>query len=487
MKLQVLFLFLVSLILHGCKVGPDYVSPVVFVPESYVEDQPCETEVVEDEDLVHWWSTFNDPFLDELLETAIDENFDYKIALEQVYQARSQYWIQFTQLLPEFDASATGSHYKISESFVTSPAATAAAAGTISPVQNFYQVSLAAIWELDLFGKFRRSADASYDLWEATVDEMRGVKIMVISQVAEIYATICSFQQQRDIAMQVLAVDEELLALAVVRCEAGLADLQEVELATAQQEADLAQLHVIESALKQSIYSLAVLLGCLPETLPVEFEEIRPIPQAYGKVPVGLPSELIRRRPDIQAAERQLASATEMIGVAVANLFPSVSLTGSSSSFASNPLQGANVGFSSDDIKKLFLPASLIWGIGATAVAPVFDFGKRFAAIDVQISLRNQAYYAYQKTVILAFQEVEQTLQAYFNEEVRQQALQRQLQANGRVLELTTDLFQAGLAAYTQVLDAKEVWLASLNAATQSQQALTADLIAIYTALGGDW
>lgn len=489
------------LFLAGCKVGPDYHPPSTIVPTEFNENEFDMTIEVEDEDLIHWWSTFNDPFLDQLLETAILQNFDYRIALEQVYQARSQYWVQFTQILPELDADSTASHFRVSRSFGTrsnsdsTPAAGAsstiaapsASTAAVSPIQNFFQFGLAAIWEIDLFGKLRRSADASYDLWQATAAEMRGVKIIVLSEVASTYAVICSYQLKKYITEQVVSLDEELLALSQVRFEAGLAPQQELESTLAALVADKAQLSLVQAALKQAIYSLAVLLGELPETVINDFEIARPIPRAEGMVPVGLPSDLLRRRPDIQNAERQLAAATEQIGVAVASLFPSLSLTGSSSSFAANPLQGANIGFSSDSLSKLFRPASLIWGIGALVTMPVFDFGKRNAEINVQIALRNQAYYAYQKTVISALQETEQALEVYFNEERREKSLDKVVQSNWRTLSLTSDLFQAGLANYTQVMDAKEIWLASLNNLTDSQEALTVDLIAIYKALGGDW
>lgn len=493
MKPSLLFIFLSFLFLSGCKVGPNYHPPAVYLPEDYIEDQQDKTFEVEDENLVHWWSIFNDPFLDLLLDTAIVQNYDYRIAIEQVYQARSQYWVQFTQILPEFDATNVDTRFRVSRAFRTSNdsiannVAASNATTTLSPIQNFFQVGLDAIWEIDLWGKFRRAADAAYDLYEASEDEVRGVKITLISEVVNTYAVICSYQKKKDIAEQNLNLDMEIVTLSRSRLEAGLTDQQEVETSLAALEADQAQLTIIEAALKSTIYSLSVLLGNLPETVIGDFLIERPIPQAEGKVPVGLPSELLRRRPDIRAAERQLAAATEHIGVAVADLFPTLSLTGSSSSFAANPLQGANIGYSSDRFNKLFHPEALIWGIGAFITAPIFDFGKRTAAIDVQIALRNQAYYIYQKTVLAALQETEQALEIYFNDEIREKSLYIEAQANWRILVLTKDLFQAGLANYTQVLQAKYIWLASLNTLTDSQQALATDLVAIYKALGGDW
>ncbi len=490
MKERVLLL-LIAFSLSGCKVGPDYRQPEVILPNSYVEDLKDQTVEIEDIDLVNWWKTFNDPFLDNLLDIAINRNFDFKIALERVFQAKAQYWIQFVQILPEFDATAVGSRFRTSQSFgsraIPAVPTPTAATTTISPFQNFYQTGLSAIWEIDLFGKFRRAADASYDLWQASEDDMKGVKIVVITEVADTYATICALQKTLNIANQVLELDNDLLLLAKSRFDAGLANTQEVETAIASLEADRSQFSLTEALLKQSIYSLSVLLGMLPEDLIGEFQIEREIPRSYGKIPVGLPSDLLRRRPDIRSAERQLAAATEEIGVAVADLFPTLSLTGSSSSFASNPLQGANVGVSSDTLNKLFKPASLIWGIGGFVTMPIFDFGKRQAAIDLQIALRNQSYFNYQKTVITALQETETALATYFNQEKSLHSLERQVKANDNLMMLTKDLYESGLLNYTELLQVKNIWLQSLTSLTNNEKALMTDLIAIYKALGGDW
>lgn len=471
-------------LIMGCMVGPNYTPPHTPMPPIYNEDRTNNTVPNDnDEALVKWWMIFNDPFLDLLLDEAIHNNLDYRIALEQVCQARSQYWIQFTQILPEFDATSTASRFRSSQSFVNSQTAMTG----ISPVQSFFQIGFDAIWQIDLFGKLRRSARSAFDLWEATYDEARAVKIIILSEVANTYSTICSFQKKTNLSRQTVSLDKELFVLASSRFEAGLASKQEVDAIRSTLEKDESNLKTNETTLKLTIYSLAVLLGMPPETIIGDFNIQRPIPYAGDKIPVGVPGDLLRRRPDIQSAERQLAAATEEIGVAVAALFPEISLTGSSSSFAANPLQGANIGFSSSKLNKLFDSSSRIWGIGGLVTMPIFDFGKRSAAIDVQTSLAQQAYLNYQKTVIGALQETEQALVAYYNEEEKLQNLNREVKANYEILILTTDLYQSGLADYSQVLQAKELWLVSVNSLTDSEQALATDLIAIYKALGGDW
>lgn len=479
---------LFCLLLTGCKVGPDYHPPDTPMPSSFSEDRCGETCAISDEDLIEWWTFFNDPLLNQLLEESICGSFDYRIALAQVYQARSQYWVQFTQILPQIEMDGLATRYRTSRSFATSLSTPSAASNAaLPPVHNFFQLGLDAIWEIDLFGKLRRSADASYDLWQATAAEARAVKIIVLSEVAATYTTICALQRKISLQSEFVSLDEELLNLSTSRFNAGLANAQEIEGYSAALESEKAALMLLETDLRQSIYSLSILLGRNPEDLIDDFQIARPIPYATGRVPAGIPADLLRRRPDIRKAERQLAAATEQIGIAVAQLFPSISLAGSSSSYASNPLQGANIGYSSDNISRLFKPASRIWGIGAFIEWPIFDFGQRVSNVNTQISLEQQSYLSYQKTVVSALEETESALVAYFNEEERLKDISRQATANENSYRLTEDLFQSGLGDYSQALQARAVWLTALNTLTESQQAVTTDLISIYKAMGGDW
>lgn len=477
--------FLLFILMAGCKVGPNYRVPETPMPEAYSEQRNALSSSIEEEDLTEWWKIFGDPCLDQLLEEVLDNSFDYRIALAQLIQARSLFWVQFAQIFPEIDGDALGSRFRTSKSFAS--AAVNNPLNSVSPIQDFFLLSLDMIWEIDIFGKLRRSATASYAIWEATVEEVRGVKITVLSEAASIYMAIRALQQKLEIYSQLLNADRDLLSLAQARFEAGLADAQTVEGYRAALDVDQAAELVLQTSLKQGIYSLAILVGKLPETLLVDFEVPAPLPYAVGTLPDGAPADLLRRRPDIRSAERQLAAATEQIGVAVADLFPQVSLTGSSSSFAANPLQGANVGFASDRLSHLLKSPSRIWGYGLFVTFPVLDFGKRIAGVQVQESLEHQAYLNYQKTVVAALQETEQALVAYFNEEERYQNLQHSAEANQRMLGLDAALFESGLADAGLMLQARQAWLTSVNASTDSQLTLMLDLIALYKAMGGDW
>lgn len=482
------YLSLLFLSFCGCMVGPNYHSPETAMPSEFEETGYA--EYITDEELCQWWKQFNDPMLNSLIEEAYRANYDYRIALEQIVEARAQYQIQRSFLWPEIDLNATATRSRFSQTLLSSTTAMSTASGTSPsasiasgsvgsplgpPIQNFFQVGFDAIWEIDFFGKFRRGKQAAYDLWEASIDLAQNVMLTVLSEVARDYVAIRSLQLQIEITIEKIWADEQQLILAKALFDAGLDNLIQMEGFIAALDADKATLPVLQTTLKQTIYALAILLGRQPEGLAAEFENYAPIPTGIEKVPVGLPSDLLRRRPDIRAAERQLASATEQIGVNVANLFPHISLTGDS------------YGFESSHQNKWLLGKSRYWNIGPTLNWDLIDFGRTFGQIDVAKSMQRQALLTYEKTVIASLQDVEGALIAYFEEHQRIASFEDQVSANLCSFELTEDLYESGLADELQVLTAYKTLLDSENSLVQSEQALTSDLVALYKALGGDW
>jgi NodT family efflux transporter outer membrane factor (OMF) lipoprotein len=474
---------LLIIIFSGCMVGPDYRTPEVAMPSKFIESK----EEVDGGDLCLWWEQFEDPFLNQLIEEAYVANFDVRIAMEQILEARAKYKVQRSQLWPEIDLNATAIRSRSSQNvFGSTTDATVGAVDTVStttsgfgafgpPVQNLFQVGFDAIWELDFFGKFRRAKRASFFEWEASKDSAQNVLIIALSEVARDYVAICALQQKIEIAQEKIWADEELLKLTQELFEAGLSSEIQVEDLVATLESDRAVLPLLEASFKQTVYSLAVLLGRQPESLLEDFEEIRPIPSGWGKIPVGLPADLLRRRPDVRQAERQLAAATERVGVAVADLFPHISLT------------GTNVGYEAMKGNKWFQPPSRYWTIGPSINWDVLDFGKTRGFIDASKSVQRQALLLYEKAILSSLQDVEGALAAYFEEEKRQLSIQEQYGADERAFVLTQDLFEAGLSSDLQVLQTLRVLLDAENVFVDSQQSLTRDLIAVYKALGGDW
>ncbi len=472
----------------GCMVGPNYRIPIEKLPLRFAEDRTIchENPCLVNEDLAHWWVFFDDPFLNELLRESLCHNFDLKIAVENIVQARANFWVQVANTLPELDSDIQVTRSRISET-IDNGINNNNTAINIPPIQSFYQAGLDLIWTIDVFGGLRRAARAALANWEASVENARGVRVLILSEVATTYTNICALQQLTEVGRRAVRLDTDLLALNKALFAAGLVNEQAVETALANLETDRAALYALEVTARQAIYSLAVLVGRPPETFLEQFAFPRPIPSGGGKVPVGLPSDLLRRRPDIRSAERQIAAATEQIGVAVASLFPQIALTGSSATYSSNPLQGANIGFASSSFSKWFTAPSLIWGIGAVASLPLWDWGKRCATIRQQVSIEHQAFYTYEKTVISALEEVESDLVAYFQEERRLGSLRIAADADERNFKLAADLYQAGLTDFMQVLTAEETWLNSVTTLISSQQALTVDLINLYQSLGGGW
>jgi outer membrane protein, multidrug efflux system len=471
-------------LLTGCMVGPKYKQPETAMPSEFVENKA--DGYLSDADLCEWWKQFDDPLLDSLIEEAAEKNYDLRIALEQIIEARAQYKVQGSYLWPEIDLNAVATRNRYSQNiFTTASSATSFASAKESSVsrgsmfgpaiQNFFQVGFDAVWELDVWGKYRRGKQAAFDQWEASEFNAQNVLITVISEVARDYVSIRSLQQQIELTKRKIKADKRELELTKVLFDAGLDSWIQTDSIIATLESDEAALPVLESSLKTTIYALAVVLGKQPESLANAFEEITPIPSGLGRVPAGLPSDLLRRRPDIRQAERQLAAATEEIGIAVSGLFPSISLTGN------------GYGYESNKVKNWLSFPSSYWSIGPSVNWDLINFGKTRGQINIAKSVQRQALFTYEQTVITALQDVEGALVSFFEEQKRNLHLYEEMAATQDSLRLTEDLFQAGLADELAALEALKTWLSSEITLTQSKQALTSDLISLYKALGGNW
>lgn len=474
--------------LTSCRVGPTYQEPTTPLPDMYQEAVCSQVSVEECLDLTTWWEQWKDPHLHFLLQEVDSRALDYRIALEQSTQAKALFWVQFTQLLPSFYATALGSHFRTSQSFASAKAA-AAQGAALSPVQNFFQMGLDAVWELDLFGKLRHAAESSYCLWQATEEEIRGIRITLLAQAASLYIQLRSLQQQQILYQKRIQIDERLIQLANIRFASGLTSELETLPYEERIHADQAYFQQLQLSFWQNLYALAILVDELPERIQERFQlqEAGPLPLLPSVLPVLPPWELVRRRPDIRKIERLLAAATENVGVAVADLFPTISLTGSSGSYASNPLQGANAGFSSDHLSQLIKGPSRIWGYGLFVTFPVLDFGSRAAEIQAQESVLQQTYLSYQKTVITALQEVEQALSATKWERMRYSDLTALSSTLEKNVALHASLFEAGLEDELSLRLIEADWLSSQETIIQSQASVLLDIIALYKAMGGDW
>lgn len=475
------FLLSVTLLLSGCMVGPDYHRPTLCLPKAF-EENPLSASA--DEDFFQWWQQFDDPLLDALIEEALSANYDLRIAIEKIEQARAQYRIERSHLWPEIDIHASATRTRISQTLFPPPPPPAP---TFFPKYlNLFQVGFDAIWELDFWGKFRRAKNAAYYTAQAMRSDAEGVLIALVSEVAVNYVNIRALQEKITLTEMRIQADEREIEIAKNLFQIGLQNDIPINNLMSSLQTERASLPTLIISFKQTVYALALLLGREPECFIGFFEERGPIPSGVCRVPAGLPSDLLRRRPDVHSAERQLAAATEEIGVAVADFFPHIALTGISVGGGGNRI-GSNIGYASRKLGKLITEPSRMFSVGLGLNWNMLDFGRVWSQIDVNNSLQRQALLNYEKTVITALSDVESALAAYFEEQERRNILLEKVEIDRNTYGITEDLYRIGLANETQVLEALKALILSENTLVESEQALAGDLIALYKALGGNW
>lgn len=457
----------VLVISTGCTVGPNYKRPEIPPPTAWKEAQRSGIETAS-ADLTRWWTEFDDPLLNSLVDRAISTNLDLRVAQGRIREARAA---RAVVAAGEWPTLGTSGSYRRTR---TSQNAFAIAPQGGSLDQNFYQAGFDASWEIDVFGGVRRSVEAADASVEASVEDLRDTLVTLLGDVARNYIDVRGFQQRLAVARANLKAQQDTLELTQVRFQAGLASDLDVAQAEAQINTTAAQIPVLESSLKGAEYSLDLLLGLQPGMLADELNKDTAIPRLPSKVLVGLPSELLRRRPDIRRAERQLAAATAQIGAAMADLFPKFSLTDGGG------LQSISAG-------NWFTSASRFWSIGPTISWPIFDAGKIRANIEVRNAQQDQALNQYEKIVLAAFGDVETSLVNYSQEQARYRSLVNAVAANRRALEMANELYVRGLNSFLNVLDAERSVYSAENDMAQSEATMAANLVALYKALGGGW
>jgi multidrug efflux system outer membrane protein len=463
--------------LGGCAVGPDYRRPETKVPENWngqevVTKALASQTKIEPVELVEWWQAFNDPALSSLVEMAVRSNLDLRQAEARIRQARAARGVAGAPLWPQVDVSAIYERSQSSSATVTTGGPAIATAGGL---RELFQVGLDASWELDIFGGTRRNIEAATADLKAAVEDHRDVLITLVGDVGTNYINLRGLQQQIAIARKNLKAQQHTAEITRKRYEAGFVGALDVANANAQVATTESQIPVLESSARAAIYSLGVLLGREPAALEKDLSREGPIPPTPPEIPVGLPSELVRRRPDIRRAEAQLHAATARIGVATADLFPKFSLTGS-------------FGFSSNDLTKLGnLASSKFWSFGPSVTWPIFAGGRIYWNIKVQDALQEQALLTYQKTVLTALKDVETALVAYAKEQEHRKSLSAAVTQNRRAVELAMTLYVAGKTDFLNVLTVQLNLYNSENALVQSTRAVDTNLVALYKALGGGW
>lgn len=467
------FLTLLPLLLvAGCSVGPRYKQPCVNLPEKFAT-QSNDKSV---EQLTQWWKFFEDPCLDTLIEKALTSNYDLKIAIERIEETRATYQIERAKLFPQIDATGAINRQEISRDLIQN-----SIASTLKNRFNYFQAGFDALWELDFWGKQRHARDAAYADYEAQIESMRDVRIILISDVARAYTRIRSLQKQLALLTHKVTIDTRLLMLTRDRLHSGvdsaLPDLEQI----AALESSKNQIILTQTSYKQIVNSLATLLGENPEDWSLSAQgkcvvddTQYQIPQTKKILEAGLPSELLKRRPDIRQAERLYAAAVERVGQAVADEFPNFSLIGS-------------VATEANKSHDWFSTGSLSWLLGPALRWPLITFGRIRFNIEAKESIQRQALLAYAQAVIKALEDVENALVAYFQEQERVRVLTSKLCAATVERDLIAGKYTSGLSSELDFLFAEKNRLDIALELTVAQESASTATIAVYKALGGGW
>lgn len=475
--------------LSGCAVGPDFKPQTTEAPADFATWHGGSAELADAERTApaasaapQGWAMFNDPVLDALQARALEANHDLQTAALRFAQSRAQRGIVESQKGIQVNASAGVSRLRLSESGETSrligainPANSAQLLQILSEPHNFYQAGFDASWELDLWGRVRRSIESADANVAASQAMLAQVQLSVQAEVARHYFELRAVQRQIQLAREDIAASEETLALVKARADGGLTTDLDVARQNAQ-AADLrARLPQLLTQEAQATNQITLLLGERPGALQSQLAPLPDNAAAVAALPdlsLGVPSDMALRRPDIQMAQAQLHAATASIGVAVADLYPRVTI-------------GAKFGLEAVNGDSFTDWGSRTWSIGPSLQLPLFDNGRRRATVELRELQQQEAAVAYQQTVLKAWHEIDDALSAYTAERRRNAQLAVKERSSRDALQLARVRYEHGLTDFLVQLDAERTWLQAQRDYTESSSRLALGLVAVSKALGG--
>ena len=465
------------LLLAGCTVGPNYSRPAVGVPDSYAEANSLAGLM--DAELAGWWSRFGDPLLDKLVNRAIAQNLDVQTAAARIREARAREVVAGAAALPEVDAQASVTRQRISDNAIPIPPGAGGGAGNGSfglPGSEFstFSTGFDASWEIDLFGRTRRSIEAARARAGAALWNRRDLQVSAAAEVANAYFRLRELQARIATAETELARQERFERLVSARARGGLVTGQDLEQQRSERSAAAAAIPALQAQADAQIHALGVLTGDTPEALVAQLSPPVALPAAASAVPPGLPSDLLRRRPDIRSAERELAGSTADIGVSVADLYPRFSLT------AAPALVSTALG-------SLLEWGSRSFSVGASLDWPIFSGHRTRGNIAVANARQERALIAYRKAVLRALQDVEDALSRTDADRNQLANLEQALSTAARAEDIARTRYQGGLVTLSDVLLAQQQRLKLEDQVTETKGALARDTAALFKALGGGW
>ncbi len=508
-----------AVFITACTVGPNYQPPQADVPAQWHDTQhaaanaatasaasatsSASVPTVDSDPDPRWWRSFNDPTLDSLIERAVAGNPDLQQAVLRIAQARLQTQQAAAQGLPNLRATASyqreqlglkgilesqGVYNRVDQlgapgsplDSISPNAGTAVQNGAnklldqlTAPV-NLWQAGFDASWELDLFGRVRRSVEASQAQTQAAIENRNDALLSLEAEVAQTYAQLRGAQTIRAVATSLVDQQREIVELTQSQAKVGLASQLDVRSAAAQLATTQAGLPQYDQQIEQSMNGLAYLVGEAPGALDTELSTPAAVPPVPPTVPIGLPSTLARRRPDIREAEANLHAATASVGVAVAQFYPDISLTGS-------------VGTRALNASDLSHWSHLFYAFGPQISLPIFQGGALVANLKLSKVQQANAALAYRKAVLGALRDVDNALAVYRTDQARHVSLDDSVREQQQAFDLARDSYRKGLVTYINVLDAERQLAQDREQAAQSNAQVTTDLVALYKALGGGW
>ena len=482
MKASQLIVLGLAAVLAACAAGPSYRTPPPDEPSNFAAkvdgnsspgsgSQPAATPP----DLAAWWRALNDEKLNSLVDRAVKSNLDLEIALDRLQQARTYEAVVLGYALPDVEASAAAGRGTGSDLTKARADQGLRSADNGAGLQHINTIAgFDAVWELDLFGKFRREFEAARAETEAARAARYDVLISVVADVVRAYVDLRGLQVRAGILHSASDVLRESLRIVNIRYERGITNELDVALATRELATLEAQIAPVEAEVNAAQYTLAVLVGEYPENMVQELSKPDLIPTMPAPTPPGVPLDLLKRRPDIQVAERELAAATARIGVATANLFPQVALVGSIGS------QGQGWGTTPSVSKH-------IWSFGPGAVWPLLDFGALDAEVDIAQLAARASLVNYRKTILNAVRQVDTSLDAYEAQQARMEKLTGAMLAGQRAVELATSRYNRGLTDFLNVVDAERQFYDLQEQYAEAQVAQGEQFVQLYRSLGGGW
>ena len=448
---------LLALSASGCMVGPDYVRPTIETPAAWRLSDESARDLANS----RWWQQFDDPVLDELVETALRENKDLRIATARIEEFAGRYGIVRAPLFPQIGATYEPAKQRGSPTTLSRE----------TTVFDSYQAVLTASWEIDIWGRIRRQSEAARAQLLASEDGRRAVILSLVGSVASAYVNLRDLDRQLEIAKATANSRGESYEIFKLRYSGGIISLLELSQNQSQYEEAVATIPVLEKAIAQQENGLSVLLGRNPGPI-VRGRNIDQL--TLPAVPAGLPSDLLERRPDLQQAEQNLIAANALIGAAKAAYFPTISLTGL-------------FGVSSDNLSSLFDAQSKIWRYAAPISLPIFTGGALAGQVQVAEAQQQQALFAYQKAIQQAFAEVNDALVDQDRTRAQLQSQKRQVDALVQYAATARLRYENGYTSYIEVVDAESRLFNAQLQYTQTQQTQFQAMINLYKAMGGGW